>query len=259
MSAAAKSFARPTSHVLITGASSGLGAGLARAYAADGACIGLLGRDRQRLEQVADEVAQAGGTAWSRVVDVTDTAAMESAIRSFSTETGDLDVVIANAGVGEGVGSARYDAAQVAEVVRINVLGVTNTLLPAVPLLRERGGGTLVGMASLAGYGALPGSVAYSATKSFVITFLRGLQLELELDRIHAMSVCPGFVRTPMTDKNHFAMPFLLDCDVACRKMKRAIDARKSRYAFPLPTALGIRILTALPAGVVRKIVPKPL
>jgi len=242
-------------HVLITGASSGLGAGLARAYAKDAGYIGLLGRDFGRLQTVADEVRQAGGRAWMRRVDVTDTEAMKAAVVAFSAETQGLDVVIANAGVGEGTGASRYDSHDVAEIVRTNVVGVTNTLLPAVPLLRKSRAGTLVGMASLAGYGALPGSVAYSATKSFVITFMRGLQLELEEEGIHAMALCPGFIRTPLTDKNHFRMPFLLECDDACRRMKQAIDKKKREYAFPLVTAYGARILAALPARVVRKLI----
>lgn len=243
--------------VLITGASSGLGRGLAEVYGASGAHVGLIARREDLLHEVGGAVVERGGRSSLYVADVTDTVAMERAVRDFAHDAGGLDVVIANAGVGEGRTTERFDARRVTEVLQVNVVGLTNTLLPAIPVMKRAGAGTLVGMASVAGYRALPGSLAYSASKGFVMTFMEGLALELHGTGVHAMSICPGFVRTPLTDENDFHMPFLIECDDAVARMKRAIDAQKTRFTFPLPMALAAQLLRVLPSSVLRRVAPR--
>ncbi len=233
--------------IFVTGASSGLGAGLVKAYAESGHTLALCGRDASRLEAVAREAKAHGARTWVRIVDVRNAQAVGQALRDFSAFAGRLDVVIANAGSGQGPDAERFDLGRATSVVETNVLGLTNTLLAATPLLLERGSGTLVAMASLAAYGALPGSLTYSASKAYVRTFSAGLRLELAGSGVSVVTLCPGFVRTPLTDQNEFAMPFLLDSDDACRRMRRAIDQNRREYAFPWPLSWLARAVPLLP------------
>src|SRR5690606_8308972 len=135
------------------------------------------------------------------------TEEMEKTSDQFFETAGGCDLVIANAGIGEGRNDLRCDSRAAAEVMQINVIGLTNTLLPWVDRMTAQRSGTLVGMASVAGYRAVPGSLSYSASKAAVMTFMEGLQMELDGTGVHAMAICPGFVRTPLTDKNDFKMP----------------------------------------------------
>ncbi|HSC86509.1 MAG TPA: SDR family NAD(P)-dependent oxidoreductase [Polyangiaceae bacterium] len=233
--------------IFVTGASSGLGAGLARIYAEPGTTIGLLGRDRARLEAVANEVRARGARAWVGTAELEDCEAIRRALGEFVSEAGRLDVVIANAGVGQGPDAERFDPSSARQIIDVNVLGLTNTLLAAVPTLIQQGHGTLVGMSSLAGFGALPGSLTYSASKAYVRMFCDGLRLELAGTGVDVVTLCPGFVRTPLTDKNDFAMPFLLECDDACRRMRRAIDRKRRTYVFPWPLSWVARATPWLP------------
>jgi short-subunit dehydrogenase len=233
--------------ILITGASSGLGAGLAKAYARPGASIGLIARRPAELKAVAAAVRDRGASAKLYLVDVRDGDAMEAAIRDFHREAGGLDIVIANAGIGEGRTRESWTAQSAARVFEVNVIGLCNTLLPALDLMRSQGSGTLVAMASVAGFRALPGSLAYSASKAAVMTFMEGLSLELRGTNLHSVTLCPGFVRTPLTDKNNFHMPFLIELDDACLRMKRAIDTKQKRFVFPLPMAIAARVMHLAP------------
>lgn len=242
---------------LITGASSGLGEGLARLYAEPGAVLGLVGRREDALRRLAAEVEQRGARAVIYAVDVRDTEKMEDTAFRFFDSAGGCDLVIANAGIGEGRREARFDSQAAAEVFRINVIGLTNTLLPCVELMKKQGSGTLVGMASVAGYRAIPGSLSYSASKAAVMTFMEGLQMELGGTGVHAMAICPGFIRTPLTDKNEFSMPFLIECDDACLRMKKAIDAMKHHYTFPFPMLLAAQLMRVAPQWVLRRTSPR--
>lgn len=245
------------SSVLITGASSGLGRALALSYAAPGLHLGLVARRRNELERLADEARARGARAHVYVGDVTDTGHMQTLVARMAEDCGGIDLVIANAGVGEASSSNRLDPEHVARIVQINVVGLTNTLLPAVQIMKRANRGTLVGMASIAAFRAMPGSLAYSASKSAVVTFMEGLAMELEGTNIHSMALCPGFVRTPLTDENDFQMPFLLEPEEAAQRMKRAIEQKRSRYVFPAPMALASYLLRALPRSALVRILGK--
>jgi short-subunit dehydrogenase len=242
---------------LITGASSGLGEGLARLYGAPGATIGLVGRREEALRKLAAELEQKGARPLIYPADVRDTEIMAETARHFFEHAGGCDVVIANAGIGEGRRDQRFDSRAAAEVLHVNVIGLTNTLLPWVELMRAQGSGTLVGMASIAGYRAIVGSLSYSASKAAVMTFMEGLQMELDGTGVHAMAICPGFVRTPLTDKNDFKMPFRIECDDACLRMKKAIDAKKRHYTFPLPMLLAAQLMRVAPQWVLKRSSPR--
>lgn len=240
-------------HVFITGASSGLGRGLALELAAPGTRIGLAARRAELLDELVLAVQAKGAEARRFVLDVTDHEATERAAQDYLAWASRIDCVIANAGIGETSRRQRVQAERVAEVFAVNTVGVTNTLLPFLPAMKEQKSGTLVAVGSVAGHRALPGSASYSASKAAVHTFMDALRMELVGSGVHAMTICPGFVRTPMTDKNRFDMPFLLECDEACRLMVRSIERKDRTYTFPWQMRLVSGVLKVAPEWVLRR------
>jgi short-subunit dehydrogenase len=220
-------------NVFITGASSGLGEGLARHYATPGAVIGLCARRTDLLADLAKTIEAQGARAIVYAVDVSDTAAMQQAAVDFIAACGRVDLVIANAGIGIAHRTLEGETESIAKLMRINVIGVTNTVVPFVPAMVKQGSGNLVAVSSLAGHRGLPGRAAYSASKAAVMTFMDGLRLDLHGTKVHAMTLCPGFVHTPLTAVLKGKMPFAISCDAAVQLMSRAIAERKKTYIFP--------------------------
>jgi len=224
-------------HVLITGASSGIGAALARRLARPDRKLTLLGRDTARLRAVA---AGCTGEVETVSVDVTDEAAMTAVIDSaFATEP--VDLVIANAGISGG------DAQT---LMAINVQGVVNTVEPAIPHLRARGSGQLALMSSLASFRGLPNAPAYCASKAAVRLYGEGLRGKLGQIGIRVSVLCPGFIDTPLTANNPFPMPFMMTAEAAAERIVRGLAKNRARIAFPRrlywPTLLGSLLPQAL-------------
>lgn len=234
-----------TERVFITGASSGIGAALARRYAARGATLGLVARRRQAL---ADLLASLPGDHASYCVDVADRAGLRDAAADFVARFGQPDVVIANAGVSVGTLTEEVgDLVAFARVMRTNVLGMVATFQPFVAPMRLRGSGRLVGIASVAGIRGLPGAGAYSASKAAVIAYLESLRVELRGSGVKVVTIAPGYIETPMTAVNSYPMPFLLPVDEAAGRFVRAID-RGTRYTV-IPWQMGVvaKLLRGLP------------
>ncbi len=233
-------------NVFITGASSGIGAALAREYVAQGARVGLFARRTDALEELAgtlpaDAVASYTG-------DVADAAALQRAARSFIARFGLPDVVIANAGVSRGTDTARTeDLHAFRAVFDTNVLGIVHTFHPFLAAMRAARRGTLVGIASIAGFRGLPGGGAYSASKAAAINYLESLRVELRGSGIAVVTICPGYIATPMTSGNPYRMPFLMPAPRAARLMVRAIARRRRWYVLPWQMALVGRALRVLP------------
>ena len=244
--------------VFITGASSGLGEGLARHYARAGATIGLCARRASVLSAVAAAIERDGGRAIVHAGDVSDTAAMEQAATAFAAECGGVDLVIANAGIGIPHQTLQGKAEPIAGLMRINVIGVTNTIVPFVPIMIRQGSGTLVAMGSVAGQRGLPGRAAYSASKAAVATFMDALRLELAGTNVHAMTLCPGFVETPLTATLPGKLPFVLKLDEAVAQMTRAIERRERRFLLPWQMRLLGHVLALAPEALVRRLAPPP-
>ena len=231
--------------VIITGASSGIGAALARRYARRGDTLGLIARRRGELERLAAELAS-GAEVYP--LDVRDAAALAAAARDFISRHGAPDVVIANAGVSVGTLTEFAEDARVfRDVFDVNVIGMVHTFQPFVASMREAGRGTLVGIASVAGYRGLPGGAAYSASKAAVIAYLESLRVELRASGVKVTTLCPGYIATPMTAKNPYPMPFLLSAERAAEKMIAIIDRGKSFAVIPWQMAVVARCLHVLP------------
>ncbi|HTO50041.1 MAG TPA: SDR family oxidoreductase [Burkholderiales bacterium] len=231
--------------VFITGASSGIGAAHAAHYADTGATLGLVARRADGLCALAGRL---GSTTATYAADVADHAAMREAAADFIARHGVPDIVIANAAVSVGtLGSEPEDLPVLERILRTNVVGLAATLTPFVAPMRERKGGILTGIASIAGFRGLPGSGAYSASKAAAIAWLESLRVELAGSGVAVVTVCPGFIDTPMTRVNRYRMPFLLGADEAARRIARAIDARRAFVVVPWQMALAGRLWRALP------------
>jgi len=237
--------------VFITGASSGLGRGLALDYARKGATVFAAARRASELEALAKELAAGAGRIVPVPLDVANLDAQEKAIRAAEAQSGGaLDLVIANAGVGTPTHALDLDWRDVQRILHINTTAACATLSIALPAMVAQGRGTVVGVSSLASFRGLPGNAAYSASKAALATFLESLRIDLRGTGIQALTIYPGFVRTEMTAKNKFPMPFILDADQAVRTMVRGIARGKRSIAYPLPLVLGTRFLASLPAPV---------
>jgi short-subunit dehydrogenase len=244
--------------VFITGASSGLGEGLARHYAVAGAVLGLCARRAPLLADLAKEIASRGARAIVYPLDVTDTRAMQEAAAAFAAEAGGVDLVIANAGIGIPPGTLAGKSEPIAKLMQVNVIGVTNTIVPFVPIMVRQGSGTLVAMASAAGHRGVAGSAAYCASTAAVITFMDALRMDLHGTHVHAMSLCPGFVRTPMTAPLKGKLPFAIGLDEAVAQMSKAIARRERTFTFPWQVRIVGRVIRFIPEGLLRRLAPRP-
>lgn len=235
-------------HILITGASGGLGAALAESLAGPDIRLCLAGRDGERLSDVASTCSSLGAQTAISVFDVTDADAAKSCVEAAGA-TLPLDLVIANAGISAGTGRGGETAAQAREIFAVNVDGVANTVLPAIAQMQSAGHGQIAIMSSLAGFVGFPGAPAYCASKAAVRVWGESLRGELAGSGIRVSVICPGFVRTPMTDRNPFPMPFLIEPEKAARIIVSRLARNHARIAFPWPLYTAVRILGTLPAG----------
>ena len=232
--------------VFLTGASSGIGEALARHYAAQGAKLGLFARREDVLARIASETAPA--TVATYAGDVRDAEALARAGADFLERFGTPDIVIANAGVSRGTLTEEPDDLPAFRAVfDTNVLGIVHTFAPFLAAMRRERHGVLAGVASVAGFRGLPGSGAYSASKAAAITYLESLRVEQVGTGVSVVTICPGFIATPMTAQNPYRMPFLIQPEKAARLIARAIAQRRRRYVLPWQMALLDPALRAMP------------
>jgi short-subunit dehydrogenase len=237
--------ARGAPRVFLSGASSGLGAALARAYAARGATLGLTARRGELLRQLAASLATPSAI---YSLDVRDAEALRQAAADFTGRFGAPDIVIANAGTSAGTLTEEAEDLPVfKEILDVNVLGMVHTFHPFVKPMRKRGTGRLVGIASVAGFRGVAGAGAYAASKAAAIAYLESLRAELHGSGVGVTTICPGYIATPMTAKNPYPMPFILDAEDAARRIVRVIDAGKSQAVIPWQMAAVGFLLRRLP------------
>ena len=216
--------------VFITGASSGIGMALAREFSDEDVVLGLISRRIEQLDNLANDLAT---DVYVYAADVGDSLAMKSAAEAFIQSVGVPDVVIANAGVAFSDSLSSGNPKQINQTLAINILGVTNTIIPFIPNMKNHKSGSLVIISSIASFTAPPYFGGYSASKVAVRRLADSFRRSLEKYKIDVTTICPGYIKSEMTDVNEFKMPFLMDTDVAAQKMIKAIDARKKTYILP--------------------------
>ncbi|MCG2585477.1 SDR family oxidoreductase [Massilia sp. TS11] len=237
--------------VFITGASSGIGAALARAYAAQGASLGLVARRADLLEALRASLPRPERHR-CYALDVTAHAALAAAAQDFMAAHGGCDVVIANAGVSAGTLTEHAEDLPVFQrIIDINVTATAATFQPFVAALKAQGSpARLVGIASVAGIRGLPGAEAYSASKAAVISYCESLRLELRASPVKVVTIAPGYIDTPMTQKNAYPMPFLMPVERFAAAAVRTIAAGHSYRVIPWQMGVVAKILRLLPNAV---------
>jgi short-subunit dehydrogenase len=242
----------PYTNALITGASSGLGRGLAAWFAARGVRVYAAARRAERLEQLRQERPD---RIVPVVLDVSDANMTADRVTEIDRESGGLDLVIANAGVSGGVPASRMSWTLARPTVLVNVVGAVATLSAALPGMVERGRGHLVGMSSMAAFRGLPEHAGYSASKAYLATWLESVRVDLFSTPIRVTCIHPGFVKSEMTAKNRFKMWWLMETDDAVERMGRAIVRGVPVLRFPLPMSLLMRAARAIPDSLYDRIV----
>lgn len=227
--------------VWVVGASSGIGAELARELVRRGAQVAVTARRRDRLEEVSR------GRMSVVPADATDDAALTEAAATASAALGGLDAVVWCAGYWHRSDAAHWDTDEFRRHVEVNLLGLSTVLGAVLPEMVRRRSGHIVGVASVAGYRGLPGSEAYGATKAAQIALLESLRASLRGRGVRVTTVSPGFVRTEMTSANTFPMPFIVDADVAARAIADGLERGRTEIVFPWPMAVLMKAARLVP------------
>ncbi len=238
------------STVLVTGASSGLGRGLALHYARAGATVHALARREPALRALAAEAEGSAGRIVPVVVDVAEAEALVAAIEQAHRDAGGaLDLVIANAGIGDPTPAWRIDWRAVKRILDVNVSSACVTIAAALPAMVQRGQGMVVAIASLSAFRGFPRMAAYCGSKAALHVFMESIRVDLAGTGVRALTVYPGLVKTELTAKNKFPMPFLMEIDDAVKVMARGIERGDRTIAFPLPMAASTRLLGVVPSA----------
>jgi len=213
----------------------------------------LFARREAELARIAASLAPARVATYAG--DVRDAAALAAAAAAFLARFGTPDIVVANAGVSRGtLTDYAEDLPAFRAVLETNVLGLVNAFQPFLAPMRAARHGTLVGVASIAGFRGIPGSGAYSASKAAAIAYLESLRVELARSGIAVVTICPGYVATPMTAHNPYRMPFLMQPQAAARSIARAIERRQRFCVLPWQMAVAGRVLRSLPRPIYDRI-----
>lgn len=231
--------------VIITGAGSGIGKHLSMVLAAEGARIGAIDCSAEGLDSLAGELE---GKTWARAVaDVTDLQAMQSAIRQLESELGPTDILVANAGIGRETPASKFDADLINLHFRVNLEGVINSFAAVLPGMQIRRQGHLVALSSLASYHGLPLMSAYCASKAAVSSMMDSLRVELKPMGIACTTLCPGWIRTPLTRKGKLSRLKMMELNDAVGTMVKIIRNRRAYAAFPAGNLVRVCLLRYLP------------
>lgn len=223
--------------ILITGGSSGLGEALAKDYAKEGITLFLSGRNAERLSHVKDICLSQGADVHTALVDTANEKAMSEWIISCD-KIAPLDLVVANAGIGDGYTTDMDLGDHTKKIFEVNVSGVFNTVHPAIRIMQKREKGQIALISSLAGYHGLPTAPAYSTSKVCVKAYGEALRGLYARHGIEINVICPGFVKSPMTASNEFPMPFLMETDDAIKALRRGLEKNQARITFPWQLSL---------------------
>lgn len=232
--------------VWITGGGTGIGRELALAYAKRGATVWISGRREAVLQQVVADASDCRGSISTLVLDVTDAQACEKVCEQLWVQSGGLDRIILNAGDHREMPASEFNQQTVEYLMDVNFFGVTRIIQHLLPYLHQQGGQLAV-VASLAGYRGLPLAAAYGASKAALINLTEALRVELEGGPVDLRLINPGFVRTPLTDRNAFEMPSLIEPEDAAARIVEGLDGKRFEIRFPTLFAATLRVLSMLP------------
>lgn len=241
--------------IWLTGASKGIGRALALELAERGAKLALSARNEKELEQLANEMGNQPTLILP--MDVTEHAANIAAVTKIMHEWGQLDIAIFNAGNAEYVDVQHFDSALFERSMLTNFQSMVYGIEAALPLLRQSSAPHIVGMSSTAAYGGLPRSEAYGASKAAIRNMLEGLRISLSPENIDVSVICPGFVRTPLTDKNDFPMPMIIEADTAAKIIADGISNRVEEIHFPKMFSLMLKFFSSLPSPMYTRLIRK--
>ena len=234
---------------MITGASAGIGRGLALEIASRGGHLALLARREDLLNELVDEAKQRNVKAVAATADVRDAKAVRQAADVFRRELGPIDILIANAGIGTSDHATRLTPEHAANVIGINVLGAVNSVAAVLPEMVERKQGRLVAISSLAAYRGLAKSAAYCASKSALTAYFESLRIDLRHTGVGVTIIHPGFIKTALTSGRGAKMPYLMELEDGVKRIVSAIEKEKKIYAFPWQLATIVRASMLMPVA----------
>lgn len=234
-------------NAVIFGASQGIGEALAYEYAKHGSRLVLLSRNEEAIKKISDEITSTCSECYYKCCDITKKEDVKSSIKFALNRLGSIDLTIINSGAGGPNWMENFSSSDFVKMFEVNTFGIAYALEFLIPLMKKQGHGTIAGVTSLADVRGYGGSSSYSASKAAASILLEAARVELKKDNICVVTVRPGFVKTAMTDKNEFKMPFLMQPDKAARIIRQGIEKRKSKVQFPFPIVNATRLIKILP------------
>ncbi|MDD7805527.1 MAG: SDR family NAD(P)-dependent oxidoreductase [Endozoicomonas sp. (ex Botrylloides leachii)] len=245
----------PWTNVWVTGASQGIGRSLTMALAAAGVNVIASARGIDNLQQLVADSAELSGDIHIVPLDVTDYSAVLMAVEAIEASWGKLDLAVLNAGTYLPMKAIDFDCYLIQKQMELNVMGVCHCIEPLMQLFKQQGQGHIAINASLAGYRGLPNSGGYGASKAALINLAESMRVEIDQRIIKIQVINPGFVKTPLTDKNTFPMPFLMDSDKAAHVLIKGLQSSRFEIRFPFGFGLIMGVLKHLPLSLYNKII----
>ena len=233
--------------VLLTGASSGIGLTLAEEISKEKCKLAILARRKNKLDELAAKLKSNGSEIFSIECDVTKLDNIKNSIAATKEKFGEIDIAILNAGISKRALTEDTEHSFAKQIFDVNVMGIINFAIELSESFKQRKNGMIVGVSSLSDARGFPKSGLYCASKAAASIYLESLLVELSLHNIKVLIVRPGYVKTPLTDKNEFPMPFLMDVNKAAKIILRGIKKEKKIIQFPFPIVWGTRFIKLLP------------
>jgi NADP-dependent 3-hydroxy acid dehydrogenase YdfG len=242
---------------IITGASTGIGAALARELARRGWKVGVLARRQELLDVLVAELRAAGADAAAAAADVTDRAATDAAVRALEAALGPCDLMVANAGTGAPTPAHKVQVDTILSIMRLNYDGAVHAAAAVLPGMLARRKGRLAVVSSVAATRGLPGTGAYSASKAAVSTLWESMRVDLRGKGVACTTIHPGFIDTPLTQKNRFKMPFILSAERAARIVADGLEVGRADITFPWQMLWLSRLMRRMPNWMWDRFAPK--
>jgi len=243
--------------VIITGASSGIGKGLVERFVKDGYRVGAIARRKELLNELAKKHNQNDKIICPVACDVTSYVSVEKAVQECINIFGTIDILVANAGINLPSSATELKIDEFEQVFNTNFFGVLYSIKAVIGQMVKQEHGHIVGISSLASYRGLPGAAPYCSSKAALSAMLESFRLDLRGTKIKVSTINPGFIKTPLTDKNLYYMPFLLETDMGVDKIYKAVLRKKEIYSFPCPMAVAVRLMRCFPVWLYDRIMKR--